>query len=135
MTSAVSRFANDTQAGHVIASEEDMTQLQTDLENVYCWAVRNKMEFNSDKFEFIQYSSTMSTLDMKNTKYYSNTGTPIQQQKDLLDLGVTISEDTTCSQYIHYDGRAQSYNPGLQYPHLHGPVHTPHNNRWDTPPV
>ena len=35
----------------------------------------------------------------------------------------------------HYDGNAQSCNPGLQYPHLHGPVHTPDNNRWDTPPV
>ena len=35
----------------------------------------------------------------------------------------------------HYDVKAQSYNPGLQYPHLHGPVHTPDNNRWDTPPV
>ena len=36
---------------------------------------------------------------------------------------------------IHYDVKSQSYNPGLQYPHLHGPVHTPDNNRWDTPPV
>ena len=34
-----------------------------------------------------------------------------------------------------YDGRALSGNPGLQYPHLHGPVHTPDNNRWDTSPV
>ena len=24
--------------------------------------------------------------------------------------------------------------PGLQYPTLHGPVHTPDNNRWDTSP-
>ena len=36
---------------------------------------------------------------------------------------------------IHYDGKTQSFNPGLQYPHLHGPVHTPDNNRWVTPPV
>ena len=36
---------------------------------------------------------------------------------------------------LHYDSKALSYNPGLQYPHLHGPVHTPDNNRWDTPPV
>ena len=36
---------------------------------------------------------------------------------------------------IHYDEKSQSFNPGLQYPHLHGPVHTPDNNRWDTPPV
>ena len=35
----------------------------------------------------------------------------------------------------HYDDRSQSYNSGLQYPHLHGPVHTPDNNRWDTPPI
>ena len=28
-----------------------------------------------------------------------------------------------------------SGNPGLQYPHLHGPVGTPENNWWDTPPV
>ena len=35
----------------------------------------------------------------------------------------------------HYDVKSQSFNPGLQYPHLHGPVHTPDNNRWDAPPV
>ena len=37
--------------------------------------------------------------------------------------------------YLHYDAKDLSYNPGLQYPHLHGPVHTPDNNRWDAPPV
>ena len=36
---------------------------------------------------------------------------------------------------FHYVVKSQSFNPGLQYPHLHGPVHTPDNNRWDTPPV
>ena len=35
----------------------------------------------------------------------------------------------------NYDGKALSANSGLQYPHLHGPVHTPDNNRWDNPPV
>ena len=39
------------------------------------------------------------------------------------------------NELIHYDVNAQSFNPGLQYPHLHGPVHTPDNNRWDTPSV
>ena len=43
-----------------------------------------------------------------------------------------ISGDVTP---CHYDGRALSGNPGLQYPNLHGPVHTRDNNRWDTPPV
>ena len=77
-----------------------MTQLQTDLETVYCWAVRNNMEFNSDKFEFIRYSPTKSPLDTGNIQYYSNIGTPIQQQRHIRDLGVTISEDATFSQYI-----------------------------------
>ena len=36
---------------------------------------------------------------------------------------------------LSHDGKAVSFNPGLQYPHLHGPVHTPDNNRWDIPPV
>ena len=37
--------------------------------------------------------------------------------------------------FIHYDGNALSFNPGLQYLHLHGTMHTPEDNRWDTPPV
>ena len=49
-TSSLSSFAEDTRVGHAIASKEVMTQLQADLETVYCWAVRNNMEFNSDKF-------------------------------------------------------------------------------------
>ena len=96
----LSSFADDTRVGHAIASKEDMTQLQTDLETVYCWAVRNNMEFNSDKFEFIRYSPTKSPLDTGNIQYYSNIGTPIQQQRHIRDLGVTISEDATFSQYI-----------------------------------
>ena len=100
VTSFLSSFADDTRVGHAIASKEDMTQLQTDLETVYCWAVRNNMEFNSDKFEFIRYSPTKSPLDTGNIQYYSNIGTPIQQQRHIRDLGVTISEDATFSQYI-----------------------------------
>ena len=49
--------------------------------------------------------------------------------------GDRISTPSDCEVILHYDGKAPSYNPGLQYPHLHGPVHTPDNNRWDTPPV
>ena len=44
-------------------------------------------------------------------------------------------KDTSNEDILHYGGRALSFNPCLQYPHLHGPVHTPDNNRWDTPPV
>ena len=46
-----------------------------------------------------------------------------------------ITESVIRSLVTHYDVKSQSFNPGLQYPHLHGPVHTPDDNRWDTPPV
>ena len=36
---------------------------------------------------------------------------------------------------LQYDDRALSGNTGLQYLPLHGSVHTPDNNSWDTPPV
>ena len=36
---------------------------------------------------------------------------------------------------MHYDGSALRGNPGLHYPPLHGPLHTPDNNRWGVPPV
>ena len=51
-------------------------------------------------------------------------------------LNMTDRNGFQLKHYVHhYDGKALSFNPGLQYPHLHGPVHTPDNNRWDTPPV
>ena len=49
-----------------------------------------------------------------------------------------VTEMCMCAHFcykIHYDDRAMSGTPGLQYPPLHGPVHTPDNNRWDTPSV
>ena len=55
-TSFLSSFVDDTRIGHGITSEEDMRQLQADLNSVYSTAANNNMEFNSEKFEFIQYS-------------------------------------------------------------------------------
>ena len=54
--------------------------------------------------------------------------------KQLTDIGLNT---LILNQWFlfHYDGRALRCNPGLQYPPWHGPVHTPDNNRWHTPPV
>ena len=66
-------------------------------------------------------------------------------QNDIMSICIYIYKKDIMSIYweigshmyatVHYDVKSQSFNPGLQYPHLHGPVHTPDNNRWDTPPV
>ena len=99
-TSFLSSFADDTRIGHGITSEEDMRQLQADLNSVYSWAVNNNMEFNSEKFEFIRYSPSRREPAAPGMEYHSNIGTPIKRQQYLRDLGVTISQDATFSQYI-----------------------------------
>ena len=48
-----------------------------------------------------------------------------------IDMELKGCESIEC---WHYDGRALISNPGLQYLTLHGPVHTPDNNRWDASP-
>ena len=98
-TSFLSSFADDTLIGHGITSEEVMRQLQADLNSVYRWAVNNNMEFNSEKFEFIRYSPSRREPAAPGMEYHSNIGTPIKRQQYLRDLGVTISQDATFSQY------------------------------------
>ena len=96
-TSFLSSFADDTRIGHGITSEEDVRQLQADRNSLYSWAVNN-MEFNSEKFEFIQYSPSRREPAATGVEYHSNIGTPIKRQQYLRDLRVTISQDATFSQ-------------------------------------
>ena len=98
--SFISSFADDTRIGHGITTAQDMEELQADLEAVYRWANVNNMEFNSDKFEHIRYEPSKSHRIPAEKKYLSNTGSPITQKNHLRDLGVTISDDATFSQYI-----------------------------------
>ena len=62
---------------------------------MYGWATSNNMEF-----EHIRYQSSKTTTPPENP-YLSNIGTPIIKEKHLRDLGVTISDDATFSQYIN----------------------------------
>ena len=77
-----------------------MVLLRQDLEAVYQWSVQNNMEFNAEKFEHMRFNPNRTTATSVHTEYYSNIGTPITQQKHVRDLGVTMSDDETFSQYI-----------------------------------
>ena len=52
-----------------------------------------------------------------------------------LGPGTVTTVVTLSSPWAHCDHLFSHGNPGLKYLPLHGPVHTPDNNRWDTPPV
>ena len=53
--SFVSSFADDTRVLGKISSVEDIEHLQTDLNAIYEWSLRNNMTFNSDKFECLRF--------------------------------------------------------------------------------
>ena len=54
----------------------------------------------------------------------------------IISCYVLLTRRVDCIMYLrHYVRKALRGNPCLQYPPLHGPVHTPENNGWDTPPV
>ena len=56
------------------------------------------MELNADKFECLRYGVDQTLK--ANTQYKSNTGTVIQEQDHVKDLGVTMSNDGTFKEHI-----------------------------------
>ncbi len=45
-SSEVSKFADDTNLGKVIRTDQDVRELQGDLDRLYGWARKWQMEFN-----------------------------------------------------------------------------------------
>ena len=60
-------FADDTRVLGNIASEEDVENLQSDLNNIYKWAENNNMLFNNNKFEILRYGKNS---DIKHSFIY-----------------------------------------------------------------
>ena len=96
----LSSFADDTRIGSEIASHHDCEDLQTDLDVVYEWTHTNNMELNADKFECMRYGGNQ---DLKaSTQYNWNTGSTLQEQDHIKDLGVTTSNDGTFTEHIRH---------------------------------
>ena len=51
-----SSFADDTRIWRGVASSEDCSTLQSDMQSVYNWAQHINMTFNSGKFEWMRYN-------------------------------------------------------------------------------
>ena len=81
-------FADDTRVYSNIAQADDWDNLQSDLNYIYNWAVHNNM-FNSQKFHYIAYSSSLS---YNNYNVYANPNMEIINPSDnILDLGIFMS--------------------------------------------
>ena len=96
--SEISCFADDTRILKVIKTDTDRNLLQTDLNSVYEWANRNKMKFNCNKFEAIDYHD--KEQDETYFKYKTMNGNSIERKKQVRDLGITMSCDVMFTENI-----------------------------------
>ena len=86
-----SSFADDTRIWRGVASSEDCSTLQSDMQSVYNWAQHINMTFNSGKFEWMRYNVGQNSAP--EFQYISPDQTPISMKPDLRDLGVQLSAD------------------------------------------
>ena len=75
--------------------KQDQRLLQTDLQNLYHWAVSNNMEFNDDKFAMI----TFGHQNKRNFK--SPEGKVITRKTSYKDLGIPMSANCEFTEHIH----------------------------------
>ena len=102
-------FADDTKLVKEICESSDTFLLQEDLNNVVEWSVKNKMQLNAEKFEFVSHKPNknhklclMKELPFSqifNVYNVSNKHT-ISHSPSVRDLGIMISSDLSWDEHI-----------------------------------
>ena len=87
----VSSFADDTRLLMPICDGRDHIKMQSDLNRVYDWAIKNNMTFNSDKFELLQFKINELNFPPYHTPDQSN----IKEVACVKDLGVHFDSSGT----------------------------------------
>ena len=88
LSSKIINFADDTRVYTNITQIENSDSLKTDLNYIYLWAINNNMLFNHQKFNYISFSSSMSSINTN--VYYSPSLDIINPSENVLDLGITM---------------------------------------------
>ena len=97
-SSSVASFADDTRVLIGASSTDDVEKLQADLNLIYQWAEQNNATFNTAKFQCLRYGLNQ---DLKNgTSYVSASGSPINSEPTVRDLGIVMSDDALYSDHI-----------------------------------
>ena len=109
--SAIRSFADDSRLLKAIATSEDSSSLQLDLQNVISWATTNNMLLHQDKFELMQYTTSLNnhtktlleSLPFNEYSRYYNTsdGLELVPSEQVQDLGVLLSSKLDFSPHIN----------------------------------
>ena len=90
ITGIISKFADDTKVGRVVANENDREELQREIDNLMDWTKKWQMEFNASKCKVIHFGK-------KNPGYsytmggYAPAGVVLEAVEEEKDVGVMIS--------------------------------------------
>ena len=93
----VRSFADDTRVSRSIVSQQDREIMQSDLNKIYKWAEDNRMMFNANKFEQMNYGKT----EGEEYEYRGPSQERIVKKSEVKDLGVVINNMITCSDQIN----------------------------------
>ena len=97
LSSKIISFADDTRVYTNITQIENSDSSQTDLNFIYLWAINNNMLINHQKFNYILFSSSMSSINT--IVHYSPSLDIINPSENVLGLGITMSRN--CSFDVH----------------------------------
>ena len=99
-------FADDTKMQGKISIAGDTTLVQEDLNEVVLWSLHNNMALHEDKFIYLRYCTTKSTLlrelpfTAEFAEYTTPSGHTLKPAKTARDLGVHLSADYTWTHHI-----------------------------------
>ena len=108
--STIRSFADDSRLFHSISTYQDALNLQYDLNNLIAWASENNMTLHQDKFEVLQYSSSLyhpkSLLEElpfnEYARYYTSSDECLLEATDQVkDLGIHMSSQLNFSSHIN----------------------------------
>ena len=109
LSSKIISFADDTRVYTNITQIENSDSLQTDLNCIYLWAINNNMLFNHQKFNYISFSSSMSSINTN--VYYSPSLDIINPSENAIDLGITMSRNCSFDVHINIICKAAHSSP------------------------
>ena len=94
----ISLFADDCRISKVINNRKDAAEMQRDLDGLYRWIYKNKLEINLKKCQKITFSRNDSILD---TNYFLG-DQKVQDTDTVKDLGIILDKRWTFNDHLGY---------------------------------
>ena len=97
---SASSFADDTRIIMKVSTEQDVSQMQKELDQIFRWANENRMQFNNSKFEHLRYNPGNKLGNLFLGTYQAEDKSPIESVCQTKDLGVIMSNSAGFADHV-----------------------------------